>query len=253
MTKTVAFCSLKGGTGKTTLSYNLLERALSVGLRCAVVDFDPQRGALELLRLREQYNEDGGLWSGWSAQVNAAGASELAAARASGDYDLLICDLPGSDSMALLRVLREVDLVLSPVGGSFLDLASGRELSEYLEAGGLSACFIGNNLPPYAVWETDFRRDLDSMGLTGGPVALRRRTAYMRSVLDGQGVCEWERRQPAAREVIELWHWLAGELDLPAGESFGDPAAAPSGPENQGMLAGLTPAEQTEEGSYAGR
>lgn len=244
--KVLAFCSRKGGTGKTTLSYNTLERAGAAGLKVAVVDFDPQRGSLRLLQLRR----DGGLgrmWDGCQALVNAEGADELQRLREQEAYDLMVCDLPGSDSVALLRVLRQADLVASPVGPAFMDLVSGRDLAADLEVGGLSAWFVGNSLPPHSSWERDFRDDLASMGLAGCPVALRRRAVFMRSVMRGLGVCELEPRSEAAREVDDLWRWLAGQLELPAGAPVGPARPALAGP---GQLAGLEPVQDTEEVDY---
>ena len=48
----VALCSMKGGTGKTTLAFNLAERGHSFGWRVALVDLDPQEGAFGLADLR---------------------------------------------------------------------------------------------------------------------------------------------------------------------------------------------------------
>ena len=40
----VAMCSMKGGTGKTTIGFNLSERAFSSGLDVVLLDFDPPGG-----------------------------------------------------------------------------------------------------------------------------------------------------------------------------------------------------------------
>ena len=36
-------CSMKGGTGKTTISFNLSERAYRSGIDVSLLDFDPRR------------------------------------------------------------------------------------------------------------------------------------------------------------------------------------------------------------------
>ena len=243
--KVLAFCSRKGGTGKTTLSYNTLERAAASGLKTAVVDFDPQRGSLNLLRLRSEAKRLP-TWAGFGALVTAEGADQLHALREQGEHDLLVCDLPGFDSVALLRALREADLVVSPVGPAFMDLVSGRDLANDMAVGGVQAWFVGNNLPPYRAWEQGFQEDLSSMDLARCPVTLRRRALFMRSVLEGAGVCEAAPGSAAAREVDALWRWLAEklELELPlaaalpeiSGRPAGVAAAAGAG---QGALAGL--------------
>ena len=67
--KTVAFISYKGGTGKTTLAYNMLERAASAGYRVALCDYDPQGTAAGDLAVA-------GVGPGrWSAAGRAGGAN----------------------------------------------------------------------------------------------------------------------------------------------------------------------------------
>ena len=83
------------------------------------------------------------------------------------------------------------------------------------------------------------------MGLARSPVTLRRRALFMRSVLEGAGVCEAAPGSAAAREVEELWRWLAEkpELPIPEGSALDRlerPAAARAAREaGQGALAGL--------------
>ncbi len=114
----VAFCSLKGGTGKTTLAYNLAERAAADGKRVSLVDFDPQEGCIGLADLRDNPPE----WSVSRGQVNKAAADAVDRMRRADEVDLLVCDLPGVDSMALGLILGEMDLILSPVGIGVSDL-----------------------------------------------------------------------------------------------------------------------------------
>ena len=52
MAKIVAFASYKGGTGKTTLAYNMVERAGAAGLRACLCDYDPQHVAAGFERVR---------------------------------------------------------------------------------------------------------------------------------------------------------------------------------------------------------
>ena len=52
MAKVVAFASYKGGTGKTTLAYNMVERAVAAGFTACLCDYDPQRVAAGFEKLR---------------------------------------------------------------------------------------------------------------------------------------------------------------------------------------------------------
>ena len=126
----IALCSMKGGTGKTTLALNLAERAHASGLRVAVIDFDPQEGAISLLDLRADRES---AWPVFASRVNVAGAKSLASMKSGGEYDLLVCDLPGSDSMALGRLLMEMDLILSPVGVSAVEIMVAANFASIVE------------------------------------------------------------------------------------------------------------------------
>ena len=99
MAHILGFASFKGGTGKTTLAYAIAERGNSGGLRTLLLDFDPQETACGIAYLREQAG-----WEVRRGQVSVAGAEELGSIADSGDYDLVVSDLPGSEGAALQRV-----------------------------------------------------------------------------------------------------------------------------------------------------
>ncbi len=140
---TIALCSMKGGTGKTTLAVNLAERAHASGLRVAVIDFDPQEGAIGLLDLRADQES---AWPVFASRVNVAGAKSLASMKSGGEYDLFVCDLPGSDSMALGRLLMEMDLILSPVGDSAVEIMVAANFTSMVERIDLPVVFVPNNI-----------------------------------------------------------------------------------------------------------
>ena len=131
--KTVAFISYKGGTGKTTLAYNMLERAASAGYRVALCDYDPQGTALAIWQLRES-DRAAGLLPAERAALTVVKDSfgpemlERLGALRSGAYDLVICDLPGADGFALNRLLSEMDLCLVPVSAGAAGFDGSRRL-----------------------------------------------------------------------------------------------------------------------------
>ena len=55
---TIAFASWKGGTGKTTLAFNITELANAAGVRTLLCDFDPQATALRQHQLRQNHSPD---------------------------------------------------------------------------------------------------------------------------------------------------------------------------------------------------
>ena len=208
--RTLALCSFKGGTGKTTLAFNLAERAWQRGLAVALVDCDVQRGSAELMALRRLEK-----WPCWSAEVSLKGAREVTALKAAGGYDLVIYDLPGSDSVALISFLREMDLILSPVSGSAQDLLSAANFWEVVEpVNGGGAVFLANNLPVGKTRREGMAENLAQLVGEVCPVYMQRRVAHSDALHQGLGVCELAGRSAAAGEVEELWQWVAGRLAI---------------------------------------
>ena len=220
--KMVSFCSLKGGTGKTTLSYNLAERAHSAGFRVAICDFDPQECCVSLRELREQENGSRSGWDVYTGRVGVSSAEGLVKIREQGNCDLLICDLPGADSMALVRFLQEMDLVLSPVGVSIPELVVAGNLVSMLGKMNLPLVFVGNDVPPGRFRREEMVRELEGLGVEVCPVMVERRVAFLDSLRGGLGVCESVPGSAAAVQVDDLWRWLVARLNLNIEGGVGD-------------------------------
>ena len=209
MVNVVALCSMKGGTGKTMLAYNLSERAVAEGRRVALVDMDPQEGAVGLADLRDE--------GGWPVLKGGGGRSagdEVRSLRAAEEYDLVFCDLPGGDSMMLGMVLAEMDLVLSPVGAGASDLGSAANFAWLVDRMQLPAVFVPNNVPFGESRSAGMMEELGEFGMEICPVVVRRRVGHMDAVRGGFGVCEVYPGSAAAVEVDALWGWVKGRLGL---------------------------------------
>ena len=206
---TVALCSLKGGTGKTTLSYNLCERAWAEGVPVKLVDFDPQEGSLGLAYLREPEG-----WGVEAGRVSVAGAEDLGTGKAAYRDGLVVCDLPGSDSMALFRLLMEMDLVLSPVGVGASDLMVAANFASLVKGMGLPVVFVGNNLPVGGARRDEMLEELAGFKVEVCPVMVQRRVAHLDAVRSGLGVCEAFPASAASKEIESLWDWVCGRLGV---------------------------------------
>lgn len=209
--RTVALCSFKGGTGKTTLSLNLAERAWSRGLAVGLLDCDPQRGAARVMEMRR-----GEGWSVMTGKVDLEGSKQLGALKEKGGYDLLVCDMPGVDSASLVSFLRQMDLVLSPVGVSSPELLVAQNFHELVESMGLErpVVYVANNVPPGKSRADVFSNDLAELVGDVAPIWVRRRVVHVDAVRSGQGVCEMAPRSEAAAEITALWTWTAERLEL---------------------------------------
>ena len=210
----IALCSTKGGTGKTTISFNLAERACADGLAVAVVDFDPQEGFAGLVGLRPESLDR---WAVFRCRVDVKGAEDLERLKREGRYDLVICDLPGSDSMSLVRLLQQMDLVLSPVGPSASELMVAANFAWMVQPFDLPVVFVPNNLPVSPQRRQILLNELDRFAESVCPVTVYRRMAQVDALRSGRGVCEAAPRSPAASEIDSLWRWVAGHLEIGVG------------------------------------
>ena len=209
MAHTIGFASFKGGTGKTTLAYAMAERGYSQGLRTLLLDFDPQETAHGVAYLREIPG-----WEVRRCQVSVAGAEELSAIAGSGDYDLLVCDLPGSEGATLQRVLASMDLVLCPVGMGAPDMLVASNFAWIARRMALPVVFVGNNLSPGRRRREELIQDLEAMELPLCPVLVQSRIGHVDALKRGQSAAELAPESTAARELQDLWAWVAGKLGM---------------------------------------
>ena len=208
-TRTIAFSSLKGGTGKTTLAFNLAERACSSGLRTGMVDYDPQEGNIGLGILRGDSS-----WPVMPARVGASGAELLASLKREGAYDFLVCDLPGSESMALGRLLMEADLVFCPIGFGATDIQAADNFSWMLKSIDLPVVFLASMMAPGQLRRRQLLSEVAAMGIEICPVMIQRRMAQVDAIREGLGVCEAFPVSKAAQEVNDLWDWVRQRLAI---------------------------------------
>jgi chromosome partitioning protein len=209
MTEIIGFSSFKGGTGKTTLSYAMAERAYSRGLRTLLLDFDPQETALGVAYLREIPG-----WEVRRCQVSVAGADGLAGVARSGDFDLVVCDLPGSEGATLQRVLANMNLVMCPVGMGAPDMLVASNFAWIARRMALPVVFVGNNLPPGRRRRDELVQDLSAMELPVCPAMLQTRVAHIDAMSRGQSAAEWAPESVAAAELEALWRWVVSELGI---------------------------------------
>ena len=161
MSKSLGLASFKGGVGKTMIAYSLAERATASGLRVMLLDFDPNEGPMALATLRDYSLPT---WSMSSVPLTASGLRALEDHLKSDDLDLVICDLPGADSTLFLRLLGNLDLILSPLGPGVSDLFVAAEFAATLQR---------FNLPRMARWQYTPARQGASGGIRSIAPVLR--------------------------------------------------------------------------------
>ena len=216
MAALLAFYSIKGGSGKTTLAFNMAERAASAGARVILLDCDYQEASLSLAMARQEFL--GECWPVRRCEVSLAGAGFVRSLSDGGRYDLVICDLPRSQSMMLGGFLSAMDLVLAPVGVGAINVVAASGLLDLVQ--GLRApaptAFVLNGFPRGRPRVDALIEEIESRGGEVCPVAVPGRVAHLDMFYDGKGVCEKSPGSPAALEMDGLWRWTARRLGLDA-------------------------------------
>lgn len=209
---------MKGGTGKTTISFNLSERAFRSGIDVCLLDFDPQEGSLGIADLRAS-TPGRPSWPVSARRVSVPDADDLSNLKSSHPDRLLVCDLPGADSMALVRLLSEMDLILSPVGSGVADLLAAANFASAVNGMKLDLplVFVPNNISHISRRRDVLLEELSGLGLEVCPVIVHRRVAHLDSLRTGLGVCEHLPRSAAALEIGELWDWTCRRLGIVSG------------------------------------
>lgn len=193
--------SLKGGTGKSTLTFNLAVWLAHAKQRIRLIDADPQATLTDVVEVRSE--------EGYKPPVKVEDARALGPDLAKGVDEVLI-DVGTADMASLKKALALADRVVMPVPPSQADVWSAqRFITLAREAAGEGIqiySFINRADTNRAVRETDeAAAALVSLGgLEYLKTRLAQRTLYRRSFSEGLAVFEMEPRGKAAQEVRSL-------------------------------------------------
>lgn len=208
----VVLASQKGGAGKTTLSRHLAVEAERAGAGPVVlIDADPQ----------------GGLASWWNRRaaetpVFAESSLEdlperIAQARGAG-FKLVVIDTPPQATALIGAVVRLADLVVIPTRPSPDDLDAVGRTIDIVEGAGRPMIFVINGATRNARITGQAAIALSQSG-TVASVMLHHSIAYPTSAIDGRTVVELDPSGNPAREIIELWRYVAARLRKTAKEA----------------------------------
>jgi chromosome partitioning protein len=207
---TVAIASQKGGSGKTTLALHLATCAAYEGRQACVIDTDPQATAAAW-----------GDWRGdFQPEVITCPPVRLAAtiqkAQRAG-CETVVIDTPPHGDAATREAVKVADLVLIPTRPRAFDLHAVQATADLVGHAGKPAFVVLNGLPPRATrLVAEATAFVEGLGLRVCPVSFGDRAAFHRASAAGAVAMENEPDGKAASEVRELWHWVCGELGMPA-------------------------------------
>lgn len=198
--------NLKGGTGKSTVAFNLsIWVATRRNVHVSIYDLDPQATITDALEIR---TEDGHVPSLEPTHFVSQLGSE-------GKHTEVIVDIGLSDSEAMNAAIQRADRIVIPIAPSQADVWSTQRFLKLISSVRKSGSppeiigFMNRSDTHRAVRETDDAFEALS-GLAGIKMIeprLYQRTAYRRSFSEGLAVFEMD---PKSKAAIEFEH--LGEL-----------------------------------------
>ncbi|MBV9948711.1 MAG: AAA family ATPase [Myxococcales bacterium] len=217
MAVVIAFCNLKGGSGKTTLAVNVAAALHRAGQRILLVDGDTQGSATAWAARAAERGKDGP-----PCIAVAAAALRRDLPRLAEGYDVAIVDGParlGAETRAAMLV---ADLVVVPMAPGALDLWAAAETVRVLE----DARGLRPELRARALLNRADRTALSrlagtaiaELGIEPLDVSVGARVAFGEAMLAGQGVCEYAPSSDAALEVRRLTKALLAAMTDEKGE-----------------------------------
>jgi chromosome partitioning protein len=210
----LTFASSKGGVGKSTTCAALASALALEGARVSLLDLDQNR---TLDRWAKKAPIDG-------LSVTAVAPDEFGDVfrrhEASGVYDHICIDLPGTREVTLFKALARSDLVVIPAQASEPDLREAlvvvKDIRDIAETTGRAIPYrlLLTKVYPLRTRVTDFAyAELARLGLPLFRTALVERSAYREMFLNGQPPTVTEAGKGAGVEVLSLLAEIRAIID----------------------------------------
>lgn len=211
--QTVLVLNSKGGCGKSTIATNLASYYAVTGVKCLLMDYDPQGSSLQWLRSRP---EDRPRIEGVDATRTRAGLTRSWQMAVPAGTGRVVIDAPaGVSGVALQEMLRRADIVLIPVTPSPIDVhASTAFVRELLRSGlvnrhGLHLGVVGNRVRRETPQYEAFRKFLSNCGVPF-LTSLSDSESYLMAAEAGVGIHEMDERETGQEreQWFPLLKWL---------------------------------------------
>jgi chromosome partitioning protein len=147
-------------------------------------------------------------------------------------FRLAVIDTPPAITMAIQSVINVAELVVIPTRPSPHDLRAVGATVDLCDRAGKPLIFVVNAATPKAKITYEAAVALSQHG-TVAPVTLHHRTDFAASMIDGRTVMECDPNSKSAREVTELWDYVADRLEKNFRRTV---FSSPGGPVPQGLV-----------------
>lgn len=196
--------NMKGGTGKSTVAFNLAVWLSHQGKSLRLFDLDPQQTLADVIEVRteEEYEP---------ALPGAEHQAGLASVKDNKDVDHIIIDVSMSDQNALKEALQICDRVVIPVAPSQADIWSTQRFLKLIKTTcetkkpEVLAVINRADTHPLVIETQESEEALDFLpGVERINTRLHNRTAYRRSFSEGLAVFELNPSGKASKETLKL-------------------------------------------------
>jgi len=200
--------SLKGGSGKSTVTFNLAVWLTMADQRVLALDLDPQATLTDVADVRRE--------EGWEPAVKVVRREDLDAVDL-GDFDEIVIDVGTADMESMKYAIRMADRILVPVPPSQADIWSTQRFIRFINAIVADKAtkpdilgFINRADTHAAVRESDEAAAalVALPGIKFLKPRIAQRTVFRRSFSEGLAVFELDPRNKGVKE----WNALDGVL-----------------------------------------
>jgi chromosome partitioning protein len=201
--------SLKGGSGKSTVTFNLAVWLSLAGQKVLAMDLDPQATLTDVADVRAE--------EGYQPQVHVRGRRVMAEGVDFSTYDEVVIDVGTADMDSLKRALMIADKIVIPVPPSQADVWSTQRFIRFVSSivakrkSSPEVCTFINRVDMQSAANESYETAAALVSLPGARFLLPRlsqRPVFLHSFSEGLAAMELDPRDPGVRE----FNALAAEL-----------------------------------------
>jgi len=196
--------NMKGGTGKSTVTFNLAVWLGHQNKSLRLFDLDPQQTLADVIEVRNEEEYEPPL-------PNAELQTTLTSAQSDTKTDEILIDVSMSDQDALKAAIKICDRILIPVAPSQADIWSTQRFLKLIKetcTGAMPDVVAVINRADTHPLVTETQESEEAVDFLPGvrriDIRLHNRTAYRRSFSEGLGVFELNPSGKASKEVLKL-------------------------------------------------
>ncbi len=209
MSSIVTIVNQKGGTGKSTIAFNLAAGLSHLGKSTYIADADPQ-GTISKWSLARSRQKEGIIDQNISLSKTPVSPKELISIINISKSDFTIIDCGPANNQIIKAALVVSNIAIIPISPSPLDIDSARSTIELIKHGTdkkainiktyllISKKIVGTNLA------NEVRSAVKVLGFPVLNSEISQRVAFCESPINGQSIIEYTPKSVAAEEFISL-------------------------------------------------